>query len=136
MTFQKSHLWAIAFVVALALSYFATKAQNEKTTDRGREAAIAGCVRSAARDAYSAAGFSVLASRVGARDNEGDARSAAQYRAVSWSVASALARPADVNDPLRLIAVDLIEAPNGELRYALTEAATQLQAEGCRQAFE
>lgn len=136
MVVQKNHLWILAFVLVVSVAYFAQRSENTKRADRDRAAVAESCVRSVTRDAYEASGFAVLAERVGRRDNPGDQRSAARYEAVARSVSSSFPRPKGLHDPMRMIQVEVIEAPNGDLRFELTDDAKKLIEAGCRQAFE
>lgn len=136
MVVKREHLIAVAFVLVLAVSYFAQKEQNALALKHARENVITLCEKSVARDAFAANGLIQVAERVEARGQSGDKLSAEKYRAAALAIAIALPHPEGLQDHQKLIEVDTITGPDGKVRFSLTEQAKKLQAIGCREAAE
>ena len=135
MEVRQEHLWAFVLIVAVIASFGLQRYQNNKAATEAKENNVASCIREVTRDAYEAAGFIQLAVRVEQRNDEGDKEAGARYRGVAFSVAATFPQADTLDHPTEMIQVNTEQAPNGSIRFRLTEDASELIQNGCRQVF-
>jgi hypothetical protein len=135
MVVRKEHLYAGLLIVAIAISFVIQRIDNRSREAAAREANIASCTREVTRDAYEAAGFIALSERVAGRGAPRDKESARRYEGIALSVADTFPTPGTAENPIDMIQVNLIQAPDGSVRFRLTDDAKKLIEEGCRQVF-
>jgi hypothetical protein len=129
MVVQKQHLVAVAFLIVLAVAYFAQKEEGHRADVKQRNALVTGCQRTSARTAVIAA-WTLDASRT--RAASGDKDAAARYEGYAIAIRESIpAVPAHKGDP-KIADVEEINNPRtGKLTYRLTDDAKALQQAGC-----
>lgn len=134
MVWLRTHFWGLLIIVAIVVSFVITR-HDSNTADHARgQQAIAGCESRAATTAIDAAGWHRLAQRVAARNNAGDAVSAANYEGISRSMTDQLFAPPGMKpaDRPNLVEVFTIIQSDKTVKFVLTPRADALQAAGCK----
>jgi hypothetical protein len=134
MEVSKRTLWLVGIIAVLAIVFFGQRAQNHHSEAKQEARLVAICKKSVARDTFIANGFLQAADDIRARGGPDNIQRAQLYSAAAVAVARSLPQPAGLNDPLQMIEVNTVTAPDGTIRYALTDRTARLQVQGCRQA--
>lgn len=134
MEVNKRTLWILAGVLVLLFVYFGQRAQNQHSEAKQEARLIAICKKSVARDTFVANGFLFAADEIRERGGPDNIERAQRYSASAVAVAGSLPAPRGLNDRFKLIEVNTVTAPDGTIRYALTDESARLQDAGCRQA--
>lgn len=133
MVVQKKHLWVVAFLAALVISFVAQHQVASTAVMNQRNTLVQGCERTSARTAVIAA-WAMDASRT--RAAQGDDEAANRYDGYARSIIGTIpATPKHKND-LELADVEEINNPRTDkVSYRLTGEAKFLQKAGCEYVY-